>query len=113
MAYAKPTDCHYGIIYANGGIWVSCTGTGAINLNKLSNNQYNTIAFVYTQSQCSCYINGEYLSNGSPWNVDSDTKLYIGKGPNGFNYTQGYFRNIAVYDTALTESEIQNFEFDY
>ncbi|MCI8641224.1 MAG: hypothetical protein HFJ59_05080, partial [Clostridia bacterium] len=100
---------YFGLHYANNSLWLpNITQFGdKINLNKLKQDQYNTIVLVYDKTYINCYINGEYCGKGKGAEGNYETMSIGGCTANNV-YTGGYYKNIVYYERMLTETEIQN-----
>lgn len=80
--------------------------------------QWNTLAIRYNGKEFSFWINGEKKGSSNSSCLKGDM-LYIGGFPNAgtnssgvnWGYSNGYYRNLATYDRALSDNEMINYEF--
>ncbi len=96
-----------GLLYANNSLWLpNITNYGsAIDLDKLNQNQYNTIVLAYDKTYINCYINGEYCGKGNGV-IKNYENMSVGGCSLANSFTGGYYKNIAYYERQLTETEI-------
>lgn len=80
--------------------------------------QWNILAIRYNGKEFSFWINGEKKGFSSSSTLKGDI-LYIGGFSNAgtssagvnWGYADGYYRNLAIYDGALSDEELTNYEF--
>ena len=81
-------------------------------------NRWNTLAIKYDGKEFVFYINGEKKGKSGA-SADKGSNLYIGGFSNvgsnaagvAWGCSTGYYRNLAIYDQALDDDEIANYEF--
>ncbi len=104
-------------LYAMSGSGDSCT-IAYDNSNLYSSQKWNILAIKYNGSEFSLFVDGKKVgSSGS--STRQHSKLYIGGISNSgtysaggnWGYGQGYYRNLAIYETALSDEEVINYKF--
>lgn len=80
--------------------------------------QWHILAMKYDGTSVSLFIDGDKKGSTSKTAI-KNTPLYIG-GMNGsgttsagltWGWANGYYRNLAIYDGALTDEELANYSF--
>jgi len=97
-----------------GQVAFSQWGTGVTG-PTIQDGQWYNLAVTTSGGLSTLYLNGKEVSSGSvPINTPSDTAFYIGTIGNSYGYGSSYQRevngliqDVAVYNTALSQSEIQ------
>ena len=82
-------------------------------------NEWLISAIKYDGTNFSYFINGEKIGTSSKSSI-KDSKLYIGGISNSgtyssgcsWGYGNGYYRNLAIYDNALSDEELANYSFN-
>lgn len=90
----------------------------ADNPKLYSADKWNILAIKYNGTEFSFFIDGKKIGS-SGYSILKQSKLYIGGISNsGFSdvgyywgYGEGYYRNLAIYDSALSDEELENYEF--
>lgn len=78
----------------------------------------STIVITHTGSLMSVYSDGEFIESIDTENTDIDSKFYIGgsskigENVSGYkeNYSPGYYKNVIIYNRAITEDEIKKLQ---
>lgn len=81
-------------------------------------NRWNTLAIKYDGKEFAFYLNGAKKGSSNA-SANKGSNLYIGGFSNAgtnsagvnWGYSNGYYRNVAIYDQALDDDEIANYEF--
>ena len=81
-------------------------------------NQWNILAIRYDEKEFSFWINGKKMGTSSSSILKGDI-LYVGGFSNAgtssvdvnWGYSNGYYRNLAIYDDALSDEEMASYEF--
>jgi hypothetical protein len=113
VVFASSGDIYYSIKSGSSSNWCSVT----IPINLLSMNQYYNIAFTNNNDSLKSYLNGVKINstkipsgttigtNSSPFLIGKE--LWTSNGAN-MDYFKGILDDIAIYDRALTDSEIDS-----
>ena len=87
---------------------------GATQIDVLNNvidvTDFNKVAFLYKENDFKVYINGSLVSSdtsGSVWSANTITKLSFSEINTSANKFEGKVKNIKLYNTALTDAELQ------
>lgn len=79
--------------------------------------KWTTLAIKYDGKEFALYVDGVKIGTSTSSTRKGDT-LYIGGFSNSgtfegayWGYAKGYYRNLAVYDIALTDEQIANYQF--
>ena len=99
------------------------TGAGdgyAIFANSVNypQDQWNISAIKYDGTEFSYFVNGQKMGESNASNI-KDSRLYIGGISNSgtssagvyWGYGNGYYRNLAIYDEALSDEDLENYSF--
>lgn len=117
--YSNPNGQAWGIIFNQTsvtGFIVGTNGTGSANAvsnQKLTLNKWYHLVMTYNESQVRLYINGTLKATqnySSPMNTSGNSGISIGESnqANGYwNHTDGKIDDVAIWDRALTPTEIQ------
>lgn len=105
--------------------WQVMSGAGDSYTISMANNETNyakdiwhTFAITYKEGTFSYFVDSKKIGSSSKSEI-KNSKLYVGgfsnAGSSGagayWGYGTGYYRNLAIYNRALTDEEIMNFEF--
>lgn len=85
------------------------------DVSRLKKGQWYRLAIKWDGSNFALFINDSKVGTINRTSI-KQTPLYIGGYSNAtktgyFGYANGYYRNFAIYDRALTDEEIQNYTF--
>lgn len=80
--------------------------------------RWHISAIKYDGSEFSYLVDGQKIGSSADTNI-KDSKLYIGGISNSgttsagvyWGYANGYYRNVAIYDEALTDEELKDYSF--
>ena len=114
----------FGVFWHNDESVVAVTGYDDSHMiigdktKDIYDNQWNIFAIKFDGEEFAFFINDKKIGTS---NVSSpkNTKLYVGGLSNSpitagytyFGYANGYYRNLAIYDEALSDDIIQNYKF--
>ncbi|MFP9100933.1 LamG-like jellyroll fold domain-containing protein, partial [Flavobacterium sp. RHBU_24] len=92
----------------NGISWITTTADAAFTYTA---NQWLHIAYVVTPTGYTIYANGQLVNtgtySGTPLFIDSTRKLMIGAGSATSELFAGSIDEVKVYNTALTQAQVQ------
>lgn len=100
--------------YVDGSVYATLIGNNIskdiqINLSRLPEGSWSTLAFSWVNGSAAVYINGELVSKDDtfPTALEPINNLILGKGYSASNrYFKGGISHCFVYDKALSEEEI-------
>ena len=109
-------DAFWRIVIFNGNIQFDLRDPNGENLYRettsatpYADNEWHHFAFTFDSNRFRTYINGDEIhdvSAGTLGNMDFTDNLYVGSGGGTVYYT-GFIDEVAIFDTALTSSEVE------
>ena len=80
--------------------------------------QWHISAIKYDGTEFSYFVDGQKIGSSTETDI-KDSKLYIGGISNSgtssagvyWGYGNGYYRNVAIYDEALTDEDLRDYSF--
>ena len=91
------------------GVYVASSDTNYVNLND--NNWHNVVAVYTPSTSVALFVDGNFIKSNTtsiPASVNFvNDNLNIGRRSQGINYFAGKIDEVAIFNTALTASEVQ------
>ena len=114
----------FGITRWIDGSYAACSGAGdsygisGIVADLYPQDQWNISAIKYDGREFAYFVNGQKMGTSTSTNI-KNSKLYIGGISNSgtvsaavyWGYGNGYYRNLAIYDEALSDEDLENYSF--
>ncbi len=103
---------HFDTYYPN-CVPLSGMGTTTNNIMDIRNkNEWKTLGLTYDGTYLALYYDGKYINKTTGFK-QFDTPLKINAiNDSAFSYSQGYFRNFAIFNKALSNEEMSGFVFN-